>query len=160
MTGDRLVSMHCLLQTQLGHVPYLLSIDSHRSMNHKLPGLPCAAGEQRPEDRDIQPPLQGSECHLCVGNQPRSRLAPSSNQSRPSAGRHLRSIVGREVGCAHGDDTADAAREHALPLALADLFTVVGARDGLGGPFLLEECAGRGGRGAESLQVIQVVLAP
>jgi hypothetical protein len=40
------------------------------------------------------------------------------------------------------------------------LLTVVSTRCGLGGPFLLEESPIRGGWGAESLQVIQVIFAP
>lgn len=140
---------------------YLLPIHSNRSMDDKLPGLSCAAGKEGPEDGNIQPPLQGSERHLSVRNEfGLDGLPPTLLKARATASRNLRSIVGRQVGRAHGDNAANAAGEHALPLAFSDLFTVVGASEGLGCPFLLEKCAVRRGWAAESLQVIQVVFAP
>lgn len=139
---------------------YLLPINSHCSVDNKLSRLPCTARKQSSEDSNIQPTLQGSESHLCIRNKTRSVPAAALAQTRATASRLLRAIIGRQIGRVHGDDAADALREHALPLALADLLAVVGTRNRLGSPFLLEESSVRGSWGAESLQVIQVIFAP
>lgn len=155
------ISTHETPSHRQWQMSYLLPIHSNRPVDNKLPGLPCTAGKEGPEDRNIQPPLQGSKRHLSVGSElGLDRLPASLLEPRASTSRNLRSIICRQVGRVHRDDTANAAREHALPLTLTDLFAMVGAGEGLGCPFLLEECAIGSGWAAESLQVIQIVLAP
>lgn len=46
-------------------------------MYNKLPGLPSTAGEHRPEDGNIQPTLERSKSHLCIGCQGGLVLGPS-----------------------------------------------------------------------------------
>lgn len=50
--------------------------------------------------------------------------------------------------------------EHALPVSLFYVGTVIGSRHGLGGPFLLEEGLVTDERSGEARQVVEVVLVP
>ena len=132
-------------------------------MNNKLPRLPRTTRKQRPENSRIQPPLQRRKRHLrkrrkffllCTLHLPRTHdpRATTAGSNRP--------IVLGQPCSVHGDDAADAAGEHALPLGFRDLFAVVCASGGFGGPFLLEEGAVVGAGIAEALEVIEVVFAP
>ena len=132
-------------------------------MDHKLPRLPRTTRKQCPKNSRIQPPLQRRKRHLrkrrkflllCTLHLPRTHY------SRTTTARSNRPVVLGQTCSVHGDDAANAAREHALPLGFGNLFAVVCAGGGFGGPFLLEEGAVVGAGVAEALEVIKVVFAP
>ena len=145
---------------------YLLAINLHTPMNNKLSCLPRTARKQRPEDRRIQSPLHRCKSHIHKRDRGRAPLISISNvaNSTPAlvsagaaAGSLLGAVEGGQVAEVHGDDGLDARGEHALPLLLADLLAVVGARGGLGLPLLLE--VGAADLGAAELgEVVEVVL--
>lgn len=135
-------------------------------MNHKLTSLAGTTGKQSPKDSHIQTTLQRSKRHLREGNilfrllDPQHRPVRLVGETGATAGSGPRAVVLGQIVRVHGDHAADARGEHALPLALADLFAMVGASDALGFEFLLEVGAKGGGRGAHPRQVKQVVFAP
>lgn len=101
-------------------------------MNDKLSSLPRAAGKQGAEDGNVQPALQGGECHLREGNRAASTSTTALTQARTTTGRFFGPIVGRKIGRVHGNNTANALGEHPLPLTLANLLTVVSTSSSLG----------------------------
>lgn len=145
-------------------MPYLLPIHSDRPVDNKLSRLPGTTRKQSPENSRIQPPLQRRERHLRKRRKllRRSSLLftitfaqsvhlPSTLQSRATTSGNLRPVVLGQPSSVHGDDAADAAGEHALPLRFGDLFTVVCASGGFSGPLLLEEGSVAGAWVAEAL---------
>ena len=132
-------------------------------MDHKLSSLPGTTRKQSPKDSRIQTPLQRRKRHLHKRRQLLGGLPHGicrTLQSRATTGRYLGSVVLGQPRRVHGHHAADAAAEHALPLCLGHLFTVVCSCGGFGGPFLLEEGSVGGVGVAEALEVIQVVFAP
>lgn len=136
-------------------------------MDAHLPGLPCAAGKQGTEDGDIEAALHGAVYHLHVGGvlgrlglPALALLLGGRGTSGAAAGGMLAAVVSGEVARVHVDNAGKAAAEHALPLPLADVLAVVGARGSLGHPFLLEEGFGSYMWFPEPGEVKEVVLVP
>lgn len=74
----------------------------------------------------------------------------------------FRSVGAGHVRWVHVDHRAQTAAEHAFPLALADVFAVIGAGKSLCRPFLLEEGSVEkdGDFDPEASEVVEVVLVP
>lgn len=128
-------------------------------MNNKLPRLPRAASKHGTEDSDIQPPLQRRKGHLHMGRE-RGPTRTNTFQAGSSTGGFEGTVVTGEVIGIHGHDGTQATGEHFLPLRFADLLAVVCAGEGLGDPFLLEECFGGGMGDAGVFEVVEVDFVP
>lgn len=131
-------------------------------MNHKLARLSGTARKQRPKDSNIKSPLQRRKSHLHERRAP-IPLRPLGRmliQAGTTTSGGLRTVVPGKSDGIHGDDAAEAAREHTGPLLLGDLLAMVGAGGGSGVEFLLEESRGLGPGSAELVQVIQVLFVP
>ena len=127
-------------------------------MHDELPRLPGTASKQSSEDGDVQPSFLRGIRHLHVGRhvgsdaaeEARIGLALVQHGVALAAGTASSSlltaiVLGKILGI-HVHDRQQAAAEHALPLALLDVLSMVSTRQGLGLPLLLEkgEVAGVG----------------
>ena len=117
--------------------PYLLAIDLHCAVNTHLARLSHAAGKQCPVHCGVEAPLQGGIGHLHV--RCRYIILGPDRCTRSPARRKATAVVLGQVSRANADDSWEATTEHALPLVLLDMLAMVGARDFLSEPFLLEE---------------------
>ncbi len=146
-------------------------------MDNKLARLPRAACKQGSEYGNVQPPLHRRVRHLHIGRRvlvlqiggfkrggirefhalvflEGERLVPAA----PAAGGLLGAVELGHVARVHVDHGGHAAVEHALPLLLLDVLAVIAAGQGLGRPFLLEECARDEVRDPGPEYVVEVVF--
>lgn len=149
-------------------ITHHLAIDLDLSVHHEMPCLAGAAGEHGAEDGDVEAALHGGEGHVHVGGDGLGLdrvLLPALDNVLAGAptGGHLGAVVLGHVARVHVGDAEQPAAEHALPVALLDVFAVVGAEQALGPPFLLEEglVVGEADLGVPlPPEVVEVVLAP
>jgi hypothetical protein len=149
---------------------YLLAIDLDEAMDTELSSLPRAACKESPEDGGVQSALGWVEGHAhvwCSWEFFRWTILSSLGifldklvLSRAPTGSLFRAVVLGQLLRTHGHDRRQVAAEHARPLPLANLLTMVSTGFCFCRPFLLEEGAAYRVGLLETREVVQVVLVP
>ena len=140
---------------------HLLSINLDRTMNYKLPCLGGATGEQRTKDGGIKPSLQWCVHHLHVRRGQDSFRLFLKVGTGSTASSLLGTVFARQVKVSHRNNGGQTWTEHAFPLSLSNLLSVIGTSQSFGLPFLLKEGPALFDADfRQSRKVIEIVFVP
>lgn len=139
-----------------------LPVDFDMPVRDMLSRLPRTARKQRPEDSCVQSPLHGIISHVHIWRSPRPRRANirTTIQTTSSSRGLLAAVKLRQGFVVHGHDGGDSFAEHALPLFLTHLLAMIGPRERLRLPFLLEIRLASDLRYSRAGDVVEVDFVP
>lgn len=143
-------------------IMHLFPIDPYVSMNHELPSLSGAAGEQRSEYGSVQPSLNRRIHHIHVWSFRKRLWLFIRRRFKAGASPQclLRAIRTSEISVVHGHDGAYRGPKHHLPLLLPYSLSMIGTCQCLCSPLLLEIGSVLIFGGFSAREVVEIVFAP